>query len=138
MSPLLHSGSNGSGSLRHHRSSSWFAVSERVPLVDEPIMAALLSFNPSLVQSSRLSLIVGEVLEQQCHYHGFPLATHDEYCPFHRKSKCLDSLKRAISTRFILCHQSSVTLSVRSAFSNEDEHSCFLASLESHRVSLYL
>lgn len=46
-----------------------FAGRERVPLLDEPITVVLLSLNRSLMQSSRLAPIVGEVLELQCRCH---------------------------------------------------------------------
>lgn len=72
--------------LRGHRYRHFIAIRlrlaigiedarERVLLLDEPVMAALLSLHRSLIQSSRLSHIVGEVLERQCRYHTL-LASH--------------------------------------------------------------
>lgn len=51
-----------------------FAASERVSLLLELIVAALLSLNRSLRQSSRLSSIVSEVLEQKYCYHTLPVS----------------------------------------------------------------
>lgn len=51
-----------------------FAAMEQVPLLDEHIMAALLSLDLSLMQSSRLFPIVGNVLEQQCRHHALPVS----------------------------------------------------------------
>lgn len=52
-----------------------FAAKERVTLHYKPIMAALLSLHWSLMQSPRLIPIIREVLEQQCSYQTFFLAT---------------------------------------------------------------
>lgn len=40
-----------------------FAAEERVALLDEPILAAILSLYRALMQSLRLNPIVGEVLD---------------------------------------------------------------------------
>lgn len=45
------------------------AARERVLLLDEPFMAAFISLDWSLTQLSRLTAIVGEVLEWQYRYH---------------------------------------------------------------------
>lgn len=44
-----------------------FAARERVPLLDESIMAALLSLHRYLMQSLRLILILGDIIEGQYH-----------------------------------------------------------------------
>lgn len=45
-----------------------FAARERLQLLDKPTVAALSAFDRLLMQFFRPSLIVGEVLEQQCCY----------------------------------------------------------------------
>lgn len=68
-----------------------FAAGKRVPLLDEPTMAALYSLNRTLSSTSRLANVIREVLSLQC-AQCFFLASHHvtENDPFYRTQHYLD------------------------------------------------
>lgn len=98
-----------------------FAARGQIMLLDEPIMEVLLRLNCSLLQQSRLTPIVGEVLEWQCPYHA-SLASHrmTEIDNLNGEPIMFFSSEHALSAPFIFCHQSSETLSAFSTISNTD------------------
>lgn len=53
-----------------------FAARKRVPLLDEPQMAALRPHDQPLTQSSCLSPTISEAIERQCRYHALPASHH--------------------------------------------------------------
>lgn len=77
------------------------AVREQAPLLNEPIMAAIPSLDRSLTQSSRLTSILGEVLERQCHFQAHPTSHRmTETDPFAGKSTFKEEDFSALDTAY--------------------------------------